>query len=265
MQKLTGILLILLVCLQAGAQQAPCTRRYLVAVNNYAPHFYRDGLNRPMGLTHELVEILQRRMGCIFIEKDVSRPVAIEQMKTGRLDLAFLVIKHPDLERSADFESLYTTRRELLVQKSSYSSGKTISDFLNDRKIMYGSFIGSRTALSQSEESELFKHHRILESTDLSSLYELFKKKRVQAIMMSPLMNEFHAKRLQMEDQVVRLVDDKSSVEIGIYYSKRRISRSERRLIREALEVLKQDGTLLKILKDYMPKESQPLIAVKGS
>jgi ABC-type amino acid transport substrate-binding protein len=264
MRKLVGILIILLAYLPALAEEPSCARRFFVAVNNYAPHFYRDGLNRPQGLTHDLIESLQQRMGCVFIEKDLSRPVAMEQMKSARLDLAFLILRNREFDKSANFETLYRTKRELLVQKSVYASGKSLHDLLTDKKIVFGNFIGSRTALTMEEEAELFKNHRLLESVDLSTLYDLFKRKRVQAVMMAPLTNAYYVKKLQMEDQVVRIVDEKSSIEIGIYYSKRRISKAEREQIEQALESMKKDGTLLKLLSSYMPKESDLVLAYKN-
>src|SRR3990167_1780704 len=114
MRKLVGTLIILLVCLQASASEPTCTRRFTVAVNNYAPQFFRDRLHRPQGLAHDLIETLQQRMGCMFIEKDVSRPVAVEQMKTARLDLAFLILRNREFDKFANFEPLYRTKRELL-------------------------------------------------------------------------------------------------------------------------------------------------------
>lgn len=246
-----------MVCLQAQAEPQACTRRYVVAVNSYAPQFYRDGLNRPQGLAHELIESLQQRMGCVFIEKDLSRTVAVEQMKTARLDLAFLILKNSEYDKSANFKPLYRTKRELLVQKSAYTTGKSLHDYYVDKKIIYGSYIGSRIALTTDEESTLFKSHRLLESVDLPSLYESFKRNKVQAVMMSPLTNAYYVKKLQMESQVVRIVDEKSTIEIGVYYSKRRISAFEKTQIEKALEAMRSDGTLQKLFSEYMPKEPE--------
>lgn len=256
MSRLVGILIILFVCLQAGAQEAPCTRRYLVAVSTYAPHFYRDFMNRPKGLTHDFIEILRERMGCVFIEKDLARPVVLEQMKTGRMDLAFLMAKNLDYDRSGIFFPIYLIKRELVVDKAFYSKEKSFADYLNDKKITYGTYIGSRAALKPAEESELFKKRRILEAVDVASIYDFLKHKRVQAVMMSPMINDYHIKRLKIEDQVVRILDGENTVEVGIYFSKRRISKNERTQIEAAIESMKLDGTLLRLLMNYIPKES---------
>ncbi|MNU04643.1 hypothetical protein D3C72_2491420 [compost metagenome] len=68
---------------------------------------------------------------------------------------------------------------------------------------------------------------------------------------------------MQMEDQVVRIVDEKSIMEAGVYFSKRRISKAERAQIEKALESMKSDGTLLKLLSGYMPKESDFAVSSK--
>jgi ABC-type amino acid transport substrate-binding protein len=260
MQRLVGILIILLVCLQAPAEERTCTRRFIVGVNNYAPHFYLDSLNRPKGLSHDLIEILQERTGCVFIEKDLARPVAIEQMKAARLDLVFLILKNSEFDRTADFVPLYRTKRELMVQKSVYTTGKSVHDFFADKKVIFGNFLGSRTALTMLEKEDLLKHHRLTESVDLLTLYDSFKRKKVQAVMMAPMTNAYYVKKLEIEDQVVRIVDEKSTIEIGIYYSKRRISKAEKAQVEQALETMRNDGTLLKLLSGYMPKESDLVV-----
>lgn len=264
MSRLAGILIILFICLQAGAQEAPCNRRYLVAVSTYAPHFYRDFMNRPKGLTHDFIEILQQRMGCVFIEKDLARPIVVEQMKTGRMDLAFLMSKNSEYDRSGYFFPVYTIKRELVIDKSQYAKEKSFGDYLSDKKVIFGSYIGSRTALKQSEEEELYRKRRLLEAVDLTSIYDFLKHKRIQAVMMSPMINDYHIKRLKMEDQVVRILDNENTVEVGIYFSKRRISKTERAQIESAIESMKNDGTLLKLLMNYIPKESDVTLASRG-
>lgn len=263
MQRFVLILIILMICLQVSAEEPTCTRRFIAGVNNFAPHYYRDGLNRPKGLSNDLLESLQQRMGCIFIAKDLARPVAIEQMKIARLDLVFLLQRNREFDRFADFEPLYQTKRELMVQKSIYTTGKSVHDFFADKKVTFGNFIGSRTALTVGEQENLLKHHRLLESVDLPILFDSFKRKKVQAVMMTPLTNAYYAKKLQMEDQVIRIIDEHSTIEAGIYYSKRRISKAEKEKIEQALESMRADGTLLKLLSEYIPKESDLVVASK--
>lgn len=263
MSRLVGILIILFVCLQVSAQEAPCTRRYIVAVSTYAPHFYRDFMNRPKGLTHDFIEILQQRMGCVFIEKDVARPIVVEQMRTGRMDLAFLMSKNSDYDRSGTFFPIYSIKRELVIDKSHYAKEKSFHDYFGDKKVVFGTYIGSRTALKPAEESDLFRKRRVLEAVDLTSIYDFLKHKRIQAVMSSPMINEYHIKRLKMEDQVVRILDEENPVVVGIYFSKRRISKNERAQIESAIESMKTDGTLIKLLMNYIPKESDLTLAAR--
>ncbi|MNL01508.1 hypothetical protein D3C87_1219810 [compost metagenome] len=129
--------------------------------------------------------------------------------------------------------------------------------------MIFGNLIGSRTALTVDEQDNLFKHHRLIESVDALNLYDLFKRKKVLAVMTAPLSNSYHVKKMQMEDQVVRIVDEQVTMEAGVYFSKRRISKAERAQIEKALESMKSDGTLLKLLSGYMPKESDFAVSSK--
>jgi polar amino acid transport system substrate-binding protein len=265
MQRLTGIVLILLVCLQAQGQNSTCSRRFIVAVNNYAPHFYRDSRNRPKGLTHDLIDTLQRRVGCVFIEKDQARAVTNDSLKTNRVDIAALFAKNPEFDKLAFFEPIYRSKRELIMRRSLYVPEKSLQDYILDKKIIYGNIIGSHTGLSPKEEAELRKSHRLIEAVDVATLYSMLKKNRVHALIMLPFTNSYYEKLLEMKSDVVRVVDEDHPIEVGIYYSKRRISMAEKQKMEEAIEAMRKDGTLSRLISEYPPgfKDSKMVVSIR--
>jgi predicted nucleotidyltransferase len=81
----------------------------------------------------------------------------------------------------------------------------------------------------------------------------MLKKNRVQALIMLPFTNSYYEKLLEMKSDVVRVVDEDHPIEVGIYYSKRRISVAEKQKMEEAIEAMRKDGTLSRLVSEYPP------------
>ncbi|MFS4458233.1 substrate-binding periplasmic protein [Bdellovibrio sp. HCB2-146] len=241
---------------QAFAQNQVCNRRYQVAVNNYAPFFSRDKNNHPEGITHDMVLDLQKRLGCTFMEKELFRPAAVEHMKGGRLDMVLLVLQGAEFGSSAEFVSLYKVKREVVVLKDHYAKDRNVESYINDKKMIFGNIIGTRTALTQDEEKMLLKSRRLMEAVDYQSLFELLGKGRIQALALTSFVNSHYLKKSKIEDKVVRIVDEDNVTEVGVYFSIRRMDAEERLKIQKALQDMVEDGSFAKMLAKYMSKTS---------
>lgn len=237
----------------AFATDKACKRRFEVGVASYPPFFSRNASNQPEGFTYELIEGMQNRLGICFIIKELSRPALMEQLATNRLDAVMLVAQNAVFEKSADFIQLWNVSREIVVAKSVYSKDKKVQSYVEDKKIIFGNVIGTRTSFTTEEEKELFKNQRLLEAVDLKSTFELLGKGRVQAILMSPLLNNYYLNMLPNKEDFVRVgdPDDKHRVDAGIYTSKVRVKAKDRDNILKAIEQIRKDGTLAKIIRKY--------------
>ncbi|MFS4458232.1 substrate-binding periplasmic protein [Bdellovibrio sp. HCB2-146] len=235
-----------------------CKRRFEVGVASYPPFFSRNASNQPEGFTYELIEGMQNRLGICFIIKELSRPALMENLATHRIDAVMLVAQNAAFEKSANFIQLWNVSREIVVAKSIYSKDKKIQSYIDDKKVIFGNIIGTRTSLTSDEEKDLFKNQRLLEAVDIKSTFDLLSKGRVQAVLLSPLLNNYYLNMLPNKNDFVRVgdPDDKHRVDAGIYTSKIRVKDEDRESILKAIEEIRKDGTLAKIIKKYYGEDA---------
>ncbi|MEK2646522.1 substrate-binding periplasmic protein [Bdellovibrio sp. BCCA] len=257
--------LILFLFLGVLAQQVPaqlqekgtkntCERRFLVGLNNFEPFAYREN-GRLQGLAHDLIVIIKDKMGCQFIESELPRPSAVDQINHGRVDVLALMVRSSEYETGGNFIPFYNSQRELTVAKKVFARGKKIEDYLNDEKIKFAYMIGNRSVISESEETRLLKASRLVGVPTPDNAFRLLKEGRVQAVLFSALVTSYHTKKQKMEDQVEKVVDLSKKVQVGLYLSKRRVSAAEKQSFEKALDEMKKDGSFLRVFSKYMSEE----------
>ena len=235
-----------------AAGKSTCDRRFTVAMNTTKPLFFRDSNNQPQGIGHDILLEVQKRTGCIFHETEMVRPLTIDQMANGRLDLILIAQRGDEFEKSAEFFPIYKAQRELALRKDVFSKTKKVSDYLEDKKIIFGGTIGAMTALMPSEDKKIRESHRMIEFVDYQSAFEAMAKNRIQAIMLTPILNSYYISRSPDKDKFVRIVNrEASNLDAGIYLSNRRVSEEEKKKLKEAFMSIVKDGTLQKILNAY--------------
>lgn len=256
---------LLLLVLGFLAQQVPaqyqdnmskntCERRFLVGLNNFEPLAYREG-GRLKGLAHDVVSVFKEKMGCQFIESDMARPTAVDQMNHGRLDMLALMVKSSEYESGGDFLHFYNSHRELTIAKKSFVKGKKIEDYLADDKIKFAYMIANRSVITEAEEKSLLKASRLVGVPGPADAFRLLREGRVQAVLFSALVNSYHTQKHKMMDLVETVVDHSKKVQVGVYLSKRRVSPSEKEMFEKALVEMKKDGSFLRVFSKYMSKE----------
>ncbi|MNL09820.1 Bacterial extracellular solute-binding protein, family 3 [compost metagenome] len=166
------------------------------------------------------------------------------------------MLKGAEFRNSADFVSLYKVKREVVVLKDHYSKDRNVESYFNDKKMVFGNIIGTRTALTQEEEKMLLKSRRLIEAVDYQSLFGLLGKGRIHALALTSLVNSYYLQKNKIEDKVVRIVDEGHVSEVGVYFSNRRIGSEERLKIEKALQDMVEDGSFTKMLAKYMSKTS---------
>lgn len=235
-------------------ERQTCDRKFVVGLNNYAPFAFREN-GKLQGLAHDLVTDLAKSTSCQFIEEEVSRTATVEELKRGHLDIVMLVIKGNEYSSSGNFHGLYTSTRQLTVLKRHYDPNKTVTDYLADRKVKFAQLIGTKTVWSEEEQKKLLLSGRIIGVPDPEGAFRLLKEGRVQALLFSSFLTDYYVKKLKMEGKVMRIKDVDVPAEVGIYYSKRRMNSGDEKMLREAVERIKEDGSLRRILVKYMGEE----------
>ena len=235
-------------------ERQTCDRKFVVGLNNYAPFAFREN-GKLQGLAHDIVNDLAKNTSCQFLEEEVPRPSSVEELKRGHLDIVMLVIKGNEYGSSGNFQGLYTTTRRLTVLTSNYDPKKTVSDYLADRKVKFAQLIGTKTVWSEEEQRRLLLAGRIIGVPDPEGAFRLLKQGRVQAVLFSFFLTEYYLKKMKLEGKVVSIKDSEVPAEVGVYYSKRRLNSDEEKMLRQALEKIKADGSLHDILVKYMGEE----------
>lgn len=231
-----------------------CERRFLVGLNNFEPFAYRER-GRLRGLAHDVIETLKEKMGCQFIESEISHPTAIDQLSRGRVDVLALLVRSNNYEAGGEFIPFYESHRELTVSKKSFVKGRKIEDYIADDKIKFAYMIGNRSVITEDEEKKLLKASRLVGVPGPDEAYRLLREGRVQAVLFSALVSSYHVKKHSMMDQVERVVDLSKKIEVGIYLSKRRINAQEKEMFENALSEIKKDGSFLRVFSKYMTEE----------
>lgn len=239
---------------QETTLKKPCERRFTVGLNNYEPFAFREK-GRLKGLAHDLVVNLKEKTGCQFMESEVARPSAIDQMNRGRIDLLALMVQSKEYEVGGEFLPFYISSREMAVAKKVYSKEKKIEDYVADEKVKFAYMIGNRTVISEAEEKKLLKSSRLIGTPDPEGAYRLLKEGRVQAVLFSALLTSYYFEKMNLRGIAERVVDPSAKIKIGLYVSQRRVSGAEKRMIQEALDDMKKDGSFLFIFSKYMTKD----------
>lgn len=233
---------------------ATCQKKFTVGVNNFAPFAFRVN-GKLQGLAHDVLSELSERTGCQFVMNEVSRPASVEDLKRGRLDMVALMVKSDDYLPYSEFLPLYKTTRMLAVLKANWVANKKIEDYISDSKIKFANVIGPKTVMSAGEEKKLVSAGRMVATPDPEGAMHLLSQNRAQAIMMSAFLADYHIKHEGLEDKIVRIRDESMSMDVGVFASYRRMNEADRKMMAQAMESMKSDGTLLKILSRYMGSE----------
>ncbi len=236
---------------EAVKKSATCARRYLVDISDFEPLAIRKN-GRLEGFAHDITMELQSRLGCTFIETERSLPVGIENMSSGRSDIALLGSERSGYSKGGHFVRLYTNYREMLVAQGSYRSEWKIEDYLQDKNIKFAHLIGGWNMIDRKQEEELLKEGRLLGTPGPEGAFRLLKAGRVQAILFSGIVNTHYISKLHLEKLIERVEDRSMRVEIGAFISKRRVSTEERLLLEKALDEMKKDGSFLRIFSKYV-------------
>lgn len=236
----------------------PCTRMFRVSTNDYAPLYYLNENKLPAGYSHDLVEEIKKRMGCNFVEESFPAPRAISDFSNYRTDMTGVVPHSEALDQWGIYVPLYSTARILVIRKSKYDAKKTIRQLVETKKTTFAIQIGGGFIYHPEELQILKKENRVLDVPNPPSSYKLISEGRVDAFFSSPVINHYHMQMAKNPSELVTIRDPDKKLEVGIYLSKKKLSKTERDRLTQAIEDMKKDGTLKKLLLPYIDKEDVP-------
>lgn len=238
------------------ASAKDCGRRYRVIVNNYAPLFDVNNEGHVHGLTFDFMNELSHRLGCVVSQAPMDAPRMQDDFKNWRADIVGLVIPSEKYRASGEYVPVYRTVRKLLVNKAHYDRSRTITDYIKDSRIKFGDQIGTRFFLKTEEKDLLFGAGRVVEYPSPATGFRQLSSGRVQAMFTSPAIHNYYQKTIpDLNQNVIAIPDPNYDMEGGIYLSLRRISKTEADQIKKAINDMRKDGTLRRIVARYASAE----------
>lgn len=233
-----------------------CSKHYIVGTNNYMPMYFRNPDGQAGGVDEDLISAIMARLNCGYNTRGMSRPMAVESLKRNQLDLILLVAENNIYsDAGADFIPLFRSVRELVVRKSKYKKGQTVADVFSNKKVVFGNLIGSRAVMTETEYRLLLKDNRIIQVPDALGVYALIKKGRTDAVIATPLMNNYLVKDLKIETDVTLVVDRNFTTSLGIYVSRQRVGPEDRARLEEVVRKMKKDGSIERIISKYLTQD----------
>lgn len=251
-------LLVIAIGLSGGVVFAKetCSKQYIVGTNNYMPMYFRNPGGQAGGVDEDLISAIMARSHCGYNSRGMSRPMAVESLKRNQLDLILLVAENNIYsDGGADFIPLFRSVRELVVRKSKYKKGQTVADVFGNKKVIFGNLIGSRAVMTEPEYQMLLKDNRIIQVPDAVGVYSLIKKGRTDAVIATPLLNNYLVKDLKIENDVILVSDRNFTTSLGIYVSRQRVGQQDRARLEEVVRKMKKDGTIERIISKYLTQD----------
>jgi polar amino acid transport system substrate-binding protein len=218
-------------------------------------YFRQDGQAR--GYDVELMRELSRRLGCGLEIVEMNRPRIFQSLERGEIiDLATSTSRTPERDPYAEFVPMARTRDYLLVHKRLAEPGFDLNQFVATpelhlgvlAKSNYSSFINARLAV-------LWQQGRVETTVLAESLIPRLIAGRYDGLIVTPAYFVAALRVLPGGADLRALPIPESEPYLsGIYLSRRALDEGRRQRIREALQAIRQDGTLLKIHRQYFPE-----------
>lgn len=235
---------------------AECEKRYVLAFQDDAPGFFIDEKNKKNGTAYELLLEIVRRLGCKSTEQLTPFLKLKENFIRNKSDIYALSTRDTELDKVADFVEMYSFPRSLVVSKKSSSEKDTLVDLMKNPKILFGNVAGGHLFLQPQERQELEAKHRLREFPGPTGVFNALLEGRIQATFSSPAFTYYFITREKKMDQF-RAIPDPGGVmyNAGFYLSRKRLTEAERGRIKQIIQEIRADGTLLRISAKYVNPE----------
>ncbi|GGX29399.1 hypothetical protein GCM10010946_02830 [Undibacterium squillarum] len=246
--------------MQWGTQAAACGP-YQLAFYEFGTLYYQAE-NGGAGIDKDLIDELVKRSGCKLQTSVDSRVRIWSRMEAATLDMTVSGIATPEREKFAVFLPYITTRNYVLMQPEVAALIATQEAFLRDSTLMLGVVKSFRHGKYYDEVVEtLRKQGRIVEASDYPTLVRIFQAKRVSAILGLPtsLAPIITGSKSLSPGQIAdwSMTDDVTG---SLVLSRQRMATKDIERLRQALQAIKDDGTLDQILHRHLQPEFARLV-----
>ena len=215
--------------------------------------FFENG----RGIDKDLVDELAKRSGCRIEMQVLVRARFWTDMEHGALDMGVFGIRTPEREKFASFVPYLTLKNLAVVRSDIAAKVRTAKEFMDDPKLILGVVRAYKHGDPQDGWiASLREQGRVEESPDPEALFQKVRARRLDAIFAQPPVCAEYLRDLKMERDVV--VEDwtpsAKGTEYGLILSRQRFNESDAAAWKRIIDRMKADGSLLAILRKYLPE-----------
>lgn len=232
--------------------KADCNRVFFVGTNTDAVAKIRVGIN---AISIDLFSEIKNRVPCVYNERTLSFTKALEELRNNRIDLFAFAFQAPEWTPVTNSEVIYSVTRILLVNKKVFKKGATIKDYIKNPKIKFGVVSGGMFFTNKDELSFLEKEKRAIYDPFPDGVIELLTQGKVQAVFTSPTFYRRYLTQFKLKELSEAIPDKDNTLDLTLFFSKKRVTQEEQKIFAKAIQSMRSDGTVRKILLKYIPEE----------
>lgn len=247
----SGILVLILLQASYSHAIAKCERSFRVGVIHNEPLYYLEN-SQARGATLDTIAELRKRAGCAFEVLEMSRPSLVERIKNSTIDITVLSIKTPIMDNVGSFIQMFRSYRAVTFSPDLQKKGYTLERALADKSIVFGTFIGTQGYYQEEELKQLREQGRVRQFPDYATVFQAMKRNQVKVFVGSVSISDYFLQKYGMTDFTIQ-IDQKVITGVGSYYSKKRVSTAEVKMLEAVMSAMVKDGTFGRIYSKYSP------------
>jgi len=256
LSKVLRLLALALLAAAASVRAQPCAQALRVGMSPLGvAYFKQDG--QAHGYDVDILHELSRRIGCGFEIIEMNRVRIFQSLESGRLvDLATSTSRTPERDQYAQFVPMAQTRDYLIVNRRLATPGFNLDQFVATPQLRMGVLASSNySSFIKAQLAVLASQGRVETTPQTEGLIPRLIARRYDGLIVTPAYFIAALRELPGADDLRALpVPESEPYLSGVYMSRKTLDEGRRQRIREALQNIHQDGTLLRILHNYFPE-----------
>jgi len=209
------------------------------------------------GIDVEILRTLAERSGCEFSSTYMPRARVWHDMALAHLDMTTMGIETPERDEFAWFLG-YLQTKYLAVYRPSQVSIKSLEQIAAGKMTigMVRSFRHGAAIDAMIDDLKDREPDRIVEVRDEMALFRLLAAGRVQVVFAEMPLFDYAVRQLKIDDAVtLDVAPDEPPAVRALTLSKARFNQTEVAKWRALLDGMRQDGTIDRILRRYLPAD----------
>lgn len=234
---------------EEAAQRYGCVKPIRLALLPNAI-VYRDG----KGFDPDMIAELQRRTGCLFESRLMSRTATWDGLADGSLDMVTNGVPNDQRRQQAFFIPMLFYRNKLIVPAALAPHITRFSDFQKIPKVQFGTVRGYWNGpYFEGTVRMLYTQGRVREYSNDSERFAALRSGEVSALIAHDInLNQMLPADEQLNYRVLDL-NPGPSLAVGLLLSRRTFTAPQASEWLRLLETIRLDGTLTGLVRTHMP------------